>query len=230
MRKPTLKTNHGFLLVETIISITILIMIAATSISLLVMGHRAINMNKNSLEASWLAQEAVESLRGLRDTNWIRYGYDKENCWNSISSVECVPSMPADFFNGEQTNPNSFSIAISLTGAPELSLQEKPFAPEEGSASDSNTPFLLYYYDLDPLIDYDKDGKSDNDKQYIGPAAGSLYAQVEPTIFYRQVQTYGFTDGTTKGFEGLVTVAWYEGSTPHKINLPVTLTNYQLEE
>jgi len=225
MRPTGLKTNQGFLLVEAIISITILLMIAATSISLLVMGHRAINVNKHSLEASWIAQETAESLRGLRDTNWIRYGYDKENCWNSTSSEECIKDSP-DFLEGEIGTPANFSMSTYLTGAPELRKEKDPIIPEKGPDLEENMKFLLYYQDLDPSIDYDGDGEYKNDKQYIG-SLNAAYKQVEPTKYYRQIQTYEVAPGY---FEGLVTVVWYEGSTPHQINLPVTLTNYQLEE
>ena len=78
--------KKGFLLVETLISITILIMVIATGISLLVLGFQAIAYNAHSLEASWLAQEGANSLRGLRDTNWLRFGYDKTNCWLKIGT------------------------------------------------------------------------------------------------------------------------------------------------
>lgn len=225
MRKPTLKTNPGFLLLEAIISITILMMIAATSISLLVMGHRAINVNKNSLEASWLAQEAAESLRGLRDTNWIRYGYDKDLCWNSINSQECVKDSQ-DFLSGTEDSPRNFSIIIPMSGAPEMVEKEKALNLENGPRIPENQEYLLNYYDLDPATDYDNDGIPDNDKQYIAPKI-PLYSPVERSKYYREIQTYIDADGNV---EGLVTVGWYEGSRHQQITLPVTLTNYQLEE
>ena len=219
------KTNSGFLLVEAIISITILIMVAATSISLLVMGHRAINVNEHSLEASWLAQEAAESLRGLRDTNWIRYGYNKEGCWTSTSNVKCDPGG-INNLSGSEASPNQFILATSLTDPPTLVQAKDPLELAEGPEANMNLPFLLYYQDLDNTVDYDGDGITDNDKEYIGPDTAG-YTIVEPSKYYRQVETWQVAPGH---FEAIVTTGWYEGSTPHEIKLPVTLTNYQLEE
>lgn len=223
MTPRTLKTNAGFLLVEAIIAITILVMVAATSISLLVMGHRAINVNEHSLEASWLAQEAAESLRGLRDTNWIRFGYDKENCWK-VRTDKCQDAF--DYMGGSEGSPNEFFMSTSLTDPPILIQAKDSLNLDEGPQADMNLPFLLYYQDLDDTVDYDGDGATDNDKQYIGPK-NVLYTLIEPTKYYRQVQTYEVEPGH---MEAMVTVGWYEGSKPHEINLPVTLTNYQLEK
>lgn len=215
----------GFLLVEAIIAIVIILMVTATSISLLVMGHRAINLNKHSLEASWLAQEGAEALRGLRDTNWIRYGYDKKECWHSTSNTECDPGG-IHMLDGSKENPSQYILTQSLTQPPTLEQATEPLVPDLGPEDTKNTPFLLYYYDLDDSVDFDGDSVEDNDKQYIAPDFAP-YTQVEPTKFYRQIQTYEVGKGY---IEGLITVAWYEGSKPYTINLPVTLTNYQIEE
>lgn len=215
----------GFLLVEAIISIVIILMVTATSITLLVMGHRSINLNEHSLEASWLAQEGAETLRGLRDTNWIRYGYDKKACWNSTSNTECDPSG-VHMLAGTKDNPSKYILTQPLTQPPTVEQAKDALSPDLGSENPANTPFLLYYYDLDDGADLDGDGVEDNDKQYIAPDFAP-YTKVEPTKFYRQIQTYEVEEGY---IEGLVTVAWYEGSKPYTINLPVTLTNYQGEE
>lgn len=199
-------------------------MVSATAISLLVMGHRAINVNEHSLEASWLAQEAAESLRGLRDTNWIRYGFDKENCWNSNGT--CNPPLTVSKFTGSVGATGDYYLATSLTGAPELKQGKHPLDLDAGQNASENKEYLMYYQDLDDTTDYDGDGITDNDKQYIGPADAG-YTVIEPTKYFRQVQTTLVADGN---IEAIVTVGWYEGSTPHTIKLPVTLTNYQLEE
>lgn len=226
MNKLPLKTNSGFLLVEAIIAITILVMVAATSISLLVMGHRAVNVNEHSLEASWLAQEAAESLRGLRDTNWIRYGFDKDNCWANDGSGTCDPPLIMPRFETTIGNTAEFFMSTSLTGAPLLEQAKEPLDLDAGASGAVNPTYLLYYQDLDKDDDYDGDGITDNDKQYIGPASAG-YTVVEETKYYREIVTSSIADGH---IEATVTVGWYEGSKPHKIQLPVTLTNYQLEE
>jgi len=217
------KTNPGFLLVEAIMAITILIMVSATSISLLVMGFRAINMNKHSLEASWLAQEGAESLRGLRNTNWLRFGYDKKNCWTIATSNKCSSTSK---ISGTKSAPAIYSLGVSLSKPPILTVEKNQIDLSKGENASENKSFLLYYQDIDPTTDYDGDGKKDNDKQYIGPK-NATYTTVEATKYYRQIETYVFNPNQV---EATITVGWYEGSTPHAVKLPVTLTNYQLEE
>lgn len=218
MKTLPLKTNSGFLLVEAIISITILVMVAATSISLLVMGHRAVNVNEHSLEASWLAQEGAESLRGIRDTNWIRFGFDKENCWNSTGT--CDPPLSVPSFTGTVGASGYYALETSLTGAPELTQVSGSLDMDAGEDAEVNQEYLLYYQDIDGT----------NDKQYIGPSSAG-YTVIEPTKYFRQVETTLIDDGSGGTYiDAMVTVGWYEGSKPHAIKLPVTLTNYQLEE
>ena len=112
MVKKRLTKNRGFLLVEAIIAITVIILVIATSISLLVMGQKAIRFNEHSLEANLLVQEAANSLRGLRDSNWLRFGYDKETCWTEISTG------PAANCSGISLDPGDYRVEIPLGGLP----------------------------------------------------------------------------------------------------------------
>lgn len=200
-------------------------MVSATAISLLVMGHRAVNVNEHSLEASWLAQEAAESLRGLRDTNWIRFGFDKENCWSSKAGT-CDPPLSVSSFTGGTGSAGYYALGTSLTGAPTLIQGKQSLEMGAGEDAEPNQEYLLYYQDLDDTEDYDGDGITDNDKQYIGPSSAG-YTIIEPTKYFRQIETTLLADGT---IEAMVTLGWFEGSKPYTIELPVTLTNYQLEE
>jgi len=218
------KTRPGFLIVETLIAITILIMVSATSISLVVMGFHAININRHSLKASWLAQETVESLRILRDTNYLRFGYDKENCWTVATTNKCLDSNAGEFA-GTKTSPAYYTL-VSFGGDIFFHEEKAPLNLKEAPDSQANLPFLLYYQDIDPTIDYDGDGINNNDKQYLGAKIPTL-TLVGASKYYRQIETYMENPNQV---EAVVTIGWYEGSTPHTIKLPVTLTNYQLEE
>ena len=89
----TTRVRKGFLLVEVLLSIGILILATATGITLLALGYRAISINAHSLEGSWLAKECANGLRGYRDTNWLRYSYDKVDCWDTITDCTAPQGM-----------------------------------------------------------------------------------------------------------------------------------------
>lgn len=212
MRTNFTKIRSGFLLVEALISIGILIMVASTGITLLVLAQRAINFNANSLEASWLAQEGVNSFRGLRDSNWLRYSYDKGNCWD-IAEGPC---------NGARIQTGTYRLETSLTELPVLTGTTQPVDLSDGVDLEDEE-YLLYYQDLDPATDYDGDGEIDNDLQFVGHGGG-----VKASKFFREFDVNKLI--STNEIEAVVNVHWLEGSSPKKISLPVTITNYLLEE
>lgn len=151
--------NKGFLLVEAMISITILLMVSATAITLLILANHAIRYNAHSLEAGWIAQEGINGVRGLRDTNWIRFSYDKELCWASISSTCPGSNMTAGQF---------YRLELTLSDPPELTSTTAAIDLEDGiSASDNQ--YNLY-------------------KQTDGRITHENLIGAEPTIYYRQIE------------------------------------------
>lgn len=61
-----------FTLIETLVAISICLSVIGfivSSLSRYLSAHQTIN---NQLIASYLAQEAIEKIRSLRDTNWLR--------------------------------------------------------------------------------------------------------------------------------------------------------------
>ncbi|MFC1599859.1 hypothetical protein ACFL3T_02420 [Patescibacteria group bacterium] len=189
--------NKGFLLVEAMISITILLMVSATAITLLIYANHAIRFNAHSLEASWIAQEGINGVRGLRDTNWIRYSYDKEACWDAIS----------DACDGTRMLPGVYRLETSLTDPPQLILASAQIDLENQTLA-SNDDYRIYKDETDGSLSHDSTD--------------------EETIYYRSVE---IIQNTGDRIDATVTVAWLESNNKQKtIQLPIILTNYQLEE
>lgn len=65
------KQNHGFSVIEVVVSIFIINMALIGLVALIVQNIQAQYVNKNNLIASQLAQEGVEMVRNVRDRNWI---------------------------------------------------------------------------------------------------------------------------------------------------------------
>lgn len=193
----SLKMQKGFLLVEALISITILLMVSATIITLLVVANRAIKFNAHSLEASWLTQEGVNAFRGLRDTNWIRFSYDKENCWNMTTDT-CDPSnaIAAD---------SNYTIETSPIMPPQLIDKGTALDLSDGIGATDETYRL--YVQADGTTNHDSGG--------------------EETIYFRTIEVGNVT---ANRIDAVCRMEWLEGSDPKSISLPVTITNFALEE
>lgn len=194
---PIKAKKNGFLLVEAMISITILLMVSATAITLLIYANKAIQFNAHSLEASWIAQEGINGIRGLRDTNWIRFSYDKETCWDAITDTcDGTTRMTEGYYR----------IENSLTEPPQLAQTTTELDLTDGNSS-NNDEYKIF-----------KDEKGNLSHDETG----------EQTIYYRSVQ---IIQNTGSRIDAAIRVSWLESNQQEKnIELPIILTNYQLEE
>ena len=208
------KTNKGYLLSEVLLSIFIMIMTASTTVALVVYGFRAINYNKNSLVAGMLVKECSESLIGLRDTNWLRFSYDKKNCWNKNDDV-CV--------SGKILSAGNYVLEVSFSGASVFTEINDNALDLSDGVSDSDNPYLLNYFDITPGVNTDKVGSDSDDRDAFTTGPGTA------SKFYRMMQVIN-TDGLpaipATFIDASCTVAWMEGNDPKKIEIPVSLTNY----
>lgn len=75
----SLKKNHGFTLLETLVAISLLMMAVVGPLTIAQKSVKTSTYTKNRTTAYYLAQDAIEFLRNIRDTNTLR-GYD----WNRL--------------------------------------------------------------------------------------------------------------------------------------------------
>jgi prepilin-type N-terminal cleavage/methylation domain-containing protein len=69
MKIKIIKSNTGFTLIETLVSLAIFSVSIVALISVTASGVADTNFVKNKLTASYLAQEGVEMVRNIRDSN-----------------------------------------------------------------------------------------------------------------------------------------------------------------
>jgi type II secretory pathway pseudopilin PulG len=69
LKKNTFKKQYGFSLIETLIAVSILMIAIAGPLSLVQAGLFSSIHQRNQVIASYLAQEAVEYIKNIRDTN-----------------------------------------------------------------------------------------------------------------------------------------------------------------
>lgn len=76
MNKNKLKRQFGFSILEVIIAILIISIGMIGVLSLITQNIQVQYISKNDLIASQLAQEGMELVRNIRDTNWLTAGND----------------------------------------------------------------------------------------------------------------------------------------------------------
>lgn len=85
------KKQRGFTLPEIVIGITVLLIAILTSTNLMVSITRSNKVNMNDLAAYYLAAEAVEGVRNIRDTQWLNNlkwtGDSKYDFWAGSGAV-----------------------------------------------------------------------------------------------------------------------------------------------
>ena len=86
--KRTIKNKSGFTLTEVMIGIMILTVAIVSATNLLVGLIRSNQNNLTTLQAYYLAQEGIEAVRNIRDTNWLHnldwLGADSAALWNEF--------------------------------------------------------------------------------------------------------------------------------------------------
>ena len=94
--------NKGFTLIETIIAITLITVVITAVAGLILSTLLASQRNIHSVQAMYLAQESLEAVRYMRDSNWLQnYSWDGgEKLWGAniseasglyLDEVACDP-------------------------------------------------------------------------------------------------------------------------------------------
>jgi len=73
----------------SIIEAMIVLLVVVTGITwvywLLVSSQKLANTTGNRIEAIQIARDWLEAFTNIRDTNWVRFAADYENCWNALN-------------------------------------------------------------------------------------------------------------------------------------------------
>lgn len=101
--KYSFRHQRGSILIQVVFSILIFSMGLTGSAALIVAAIESNTMNENRFMATNLAQEGIEVVRTLRDTNWMTYSTNLRECWNfwddtdengiaDDSDADCTPN------------------------------------------------------------------------------------------------------------------------------------------
>ena len=107
-----LRSNAAETLAEVIIAITVLSLGTGSATILVLTSVNATVSGENRLVAYNLAREGVEAVRNIRDTNWLRFPGDRDQCWDTYNLVN--PTLCAITVN-KLRGPDPFIVSPDFT-------------------------------------------------------------------------------------------------------------------
>lgn len=212
---------RGETLVEVIIAVFVVSLGSAIAASLIVTSFQANTLSRDNLIAMNLAGEGIEAVRGVRDTNWLKYGFDKDNCWNVL------PSESGCSLTSNKITAGYYTVELDQNLVWQMTKVNPQIALNLGSSSALNNdlyklkilsrnevPFFSHY-----LLDY--------------PASVN-YEELEENPqygrFYRMIEILNIipdAGGTPVSMEVKSSVQWKTQGRVNTASLNLILTNYQ---
>lgn len=160
------KSRRAESLIETMIAITVIVIATAASLGLTRMSLQGNDVIGEKVVALNLALESIEAMRNYRDTNYLRYASNTDDCWNKIdpgdvslcSDADAIGDVSEYFFTREYDSSgilfewiinkynsgssidgyiDQYTIAADLDDDASTADEEIPFFAETGLS----TPF-----------------------------------------------------------------------------------------
>ncbi len=212
-----IKLSRGDTLVEVIITLFVIALGSMVSTSLVINAIRSNLASKNNLVALNLAVEGIEAVRNIRDNNWLKFSFNKDECWNmepeALTNDSCVAValIPAGFYTVD-LDPQTMKWTLSRfkTG---LDLENNP-----GTAGD----FVLRFINLN---------NGDSARYLFLSKSIILGAGITvegDSPYYRMLEIdYGGTaPENAEEMRVKSLVEWQEGAAVKRVSINTILTNY----
>lgn len=199
-------------LIETLVAITVIVVSTTAALTVMRTALAGNDLIERKVIAVNLALEGLEALRNMRDTNYLLYASDPDNCWNKYAVTDVADC--SDGTADEITEGVNYYLVRNFVRDPLLGWD---LLVVSGATSGK---MILY--------DVDIDGDSVADTQMYaqsGVTNADFTASTTDTATYRRRFTVvESADGNA--YDATVTVEWtdYHGLA-HSIDLSRTIRN-----
>lgn len=213
--------KKAFTLVEIIVAFSVLVLVILASTNLLVSIIRSNTENVNTLIAFGLAQEGLEGMRNVRDSNWL-LGADFQGKVGTdcLWPNGCLPSSLAD--------KKDFTIDFQTGGSGSDDISGiKNYAPWKIEDVTSGTG------DPDPLKTQlcVTSGDSSTGSSDVWYYTCTVTSTDQKSPFFRYVEVdpmgYGPAATTVKKYRVSSVVKWAEGTREKEVRLTTELTDWK---
>lgn len=145
-----LKSHSGETLIEIMIAVSVLMIALAPSSALYIDSIKSTAANRDYLVAETLAEEGIELVRNIRDTNALKFSAKAKECWNAGLEANM------DNCGSEKINPGFYRISMDLS-----SINFPASLETQINGFDSASPSDDYRLKLDPSGLYNHASGSD---------------------------------------------------------------------
>ncbi|MFA7685184.1 MAG: prepilin-type N-terminal cleavage/methylation domain-containing protein [Candidatus Gracilibacteria bacterium] len=191
--------KRGETLLEVLIALTLVTVSAAAAASAIISATKGLSLSKNYLIAQNLASEALEAVKNIRDTNWMNFPINKEECWMNIKPI--IPGVSDSNACGLPTYHPDGNNDYSIT----LDLVDNKWTLTYGEGNTMEDPIHFMY------------GLKIENSKYIPIANGEI------ANFYRGIRIIDM-DNDSITIQAIV--KWNDGAVPYTVTGTEILTNY----
>ena len=234
------KNKSGETLLEVIMAVFIVATGSAAATGLIVSSLQANSFSRDSLVAMNLAVEGIEAVRNIRDTNWLKYSFDKEHCWNVLPGQDCYDDSDKlnvqGLIRGDAQTGTNYTVDLDPVS---FNWSMNPVTNNAAiDVTNTSDPYVLN------TIYLKSTNNGDPQPLYVSENARSGLSCISPlscspnaSKFHRMIQIKYLADSNTgsntptnqNSQTMLVTsiVEWENASSVHNVTLNTILTNYQ---
>lgn len=210
----------------SIIEAMVVLLVVVTWITwvywLLASSQKLANSTSQRIEAIQIARDGLESFTNIRDTNWILFAADYENCWNVLNyNNSCIGDATT---NLDIRHDSSSALVISRWPENKFILSTQTYPPAGSDFSD---------------VDYRNDFAIQKDSRWFyTQSGGTLYGNGTDPFYTREIQIdYLSSAGASlwslasnnNAMQVSSIVQWQDASKaePQKLEMQVILTNWK---
>lgn len=201
-----IRFQRGNSIIEVIVVITILTIGIVGTYNIINNGQKLSSTAENRIKAINIAREWLEAVENIRDTNWIKFSSDYDNCWKVKDyNINCIGVPGKEFTSGSYILIQSGSLwTLSGTIIP-------------------STTYTTYLGQFPIFLDNNSLPMSIGNNT----PCSSFQTRNCKTIFTREIQI-SHPDATHMKINSIV--KWVDSSLitgPHMINFETILTNWK---
>jgi len=201
-------------LIETLVAITVIVVSTTAALTVMRTALSGNELIQEKVVAVNLALEGLEALKNLRDSNYLLYSTDPENCWNKYAITDVADCSDGDPGTAPEISEGTdYYFLRNFNNEPLLSWSILPVSAATSGALD--------------LYDVDTDGDPASVETQIYAQSGlsvAGFTSVDPSAFRRRFSVVYAADG--EAYDATVTVEWTDlHGLSHSVDLARTIRN-----